>query len=361
MKFKEKACPSIIRLETSNTCNLQCPHCRHHSEDKKNSDDYPEYYRNPKHMTKEEVDFIIDDVSDYNPSITLNLANEPLISPVFSHTVRKIKNSGLSSTFNTNGMKLNREISSLLVETSFDSVNISIDAMSSETLKKARGITNINMLDRNVKELLEIRGDNTYPRIGVTFVNTDYNQHELDSFIDYWKEYVDVIRVGAYMSDDNPDLKSEASINADIQEISGIGMEKLPNRIPCKQLFSELVIRANGDVTPCVVTSEKPNGPIFGNVFKDGGVLKVWNSEKFQRARELHNLGRWDEIDYCKGCDYWVETNNFSEVETSDFIIRSPSPYVAFYNVKSKMKNWNKEGLHERQGTEGLEIESILE
>ena len=37
--------PEIVRLELTNTCNLKCPHCRHHSEDKRLPENYPEYYK----------------------------------------------------------------------------------------------------------------------------------------------------------------------------------------------------------------------------------------------------------------------------------------------------------------------------
>ena len=44
-----------------------------------------------------------------------------------------------------------------------------------------------------------------------------------------------------------------------------------------------------------------------------------------------------------------IESNEMKEKETDDFIIRSPSPYTAFYNVKKKMGNWSRD-LVDRQG-----------
>ena len=59
---------------------------------------------------------------------------------------------------------------------------------------------------------------------------------------------MDVIRVTGYISDLEPDA----------EKIPGVVKEELPDRVPCKQIFRDIVIRANGDITPCVISSEQP-------------------------------------------------------------------------------------------------------
>ncbi|MBI3252256.1 MAG: radical SAM protein [Candidatus Omnitrophica bacterium] len=255
VKLKHADCPDIVRLELTNTCNLACPHCRHHSKEKRKPENYSPYYKTPIDMTEDQVAAIFDEVAPYKPSVTLNVANEPLIAHTFPFAVRKVKECGLSGTFNTNGVTLDRKIAQLLVDVEYDSVNISIDAVTPETLKLARGITRLDHLIKNVEMLLEIRGEKKTPRVGVTFVETDYNYHEI-----------------------------------------------------------------------------------------------VWNGERMNKLRDLHNSGRWDEIPFCQPCDYWVETFDMKEEERDGFLIRNPSPYTTFYNVKSRLDNWNKD-LHDRQGT----------
>lgn len=330
--------PLIVRLELTNTCNLSCPHCRHHSEEKRLPENYAEYYKTESSITNEQVDLIFNEVAEYKPSVTLNVANEPLIAPSFKYAVEVVKGKGLSGTFNSNGIALTPEMSKFLVDEEYDSVNISIDAYTPETLKKARGISTLNKLVRNVERLVEIRGDKKYPRVGVTFVVTDYNSHEVDDFLNFWKERVDVIRLSGYITDKQPDISI----------LPGVSTEVLENRVPCKQIFRDIVIRANGDVTPCVITSEEPS-LVMGNIFKDGGIRGVWHGKKFTEWRELHNSGRWDEIPYCKTCDYWIETFDIKEKVEDGFLIRTPSPYTVFYNVIDRMGNWDKDQLHDRQ------------
>jgi MoaA/NifB/PqqE/SkfB family radical SAM enzyme len=121
--------PEIIRIELTNTCNLACPHCRHHSVEKRKPENYEEFYKTPIDMTEEQVASIIEEVAPSKPSVTLNVANEPLIAKTFPFAVRKVKEHGLAGTFNTNGLTLNGEIARLLVDIQYDSVNVSIDAL----------------------------------------------------------------------------------------------------------------------------------------------------------------------------------------------------------------------------------------
>ena len=134
-----------------------------------------------------------------------------------------------------------------LVENDFDSVNISIDATTPETLKLARGITALDKLQRNVKRLLDARTSKRLPRVGVTFVAMPYNKHEINTFISYWKEFAD-FRFTGY-----------SQINLQIFQSYQVLRLKNTSRIPCKQIYRDIVIRANGDVTPCVITSESHN------------------------------------------------------------------------------------------------------
>lgn len=340
--------PDIVRIELTNTCNLSCPHCRHHSSDKRIPKNYPEYYKNAYHISKEQIRILFEEIGPHKPSITLNVANEPMIAKNFKFAVQELKKYGLSGTFNTNGLMLNQEHCDFLVDQKYDSVNISVDATTPETLKKARGITALEKLQRNVKRLVDTRDrkKSIFPRVGVTFVIMPYNEKEIPDFINYWKKIADVIRFTGYITDKSPDISI----------LPGIDTAKIPPRVPCKQIFSDIVIRANGDVTPCVITAESPDYYSMGNIFRDGGVSGVWNGNKFKEWRLKHNKGAWDEISYCRNCDYWVESFQPKETETDEFIIRSPSPYTVFYNVKSKMENWDRNTLVDRQGFKNKEF-----
>ena len=340
--------PNILRLELANTCNLTCPHCRYFSPEKKLPENLSEYYKTMFAMSEDQVRKIFEEIGPYKPSCTLNIGNEPLHAPQFKFCVTELKKYGCTGTINTNGLLLNKDMCNFLVEQQFDSVSISIDASTKESLKKTRGITSIDKLIRNVKRLVEIRGDNSLPRIMVSFVIMPYNANEVPEFLNFWKNIVDVIRFTGCVPDPNIINKDE---KPDLSMVPGIEMEKMPARTPCLQIYRDMLIKANGDVSPCCINDVI----VMGNIFKDGGIEKVWNGKKFQEWRNLHNQSKWDDISCngnspCKGCDFWVESLQPKEKETEEFIIRSPSPHTVFYNVKKRFDNWDQVNLVERQG-----------
>ena len=69
-------------------------------------------------------------------------------APQFKFCVTELKKYGCTGTFNTNGLLLNKDMCNFLVEQQFDSVSISIDASTKESLKKTRGITAIDKIIR---------------------------------------------------------------------------------------------------------------------------------------------------------------------------------------------------------------------
>lgn len=344
MKLAQPKCPMIIRWELHNQCNLSCPHCRHHALEKRKSDDYPEYYKQKYEFNEQSILALIQEVAPHKPSFTLNVANEPTIGQHFKYALGLIKQYGMNGTFNSNGLKLSKELAEYLVEIEWDSVTISIDATTPESLMKARGIPFLDQVKQAVFNLLEARGDKLHPRIGVTFVDCDYNHHEIPEFLAFWKQHADFIRVTGFIQDMIPD----------VEKIGGeTNRESMPaKRLPCKQIFSDIVIRANGDVTRCVITAESPTleDTVIGNIFEEGGVINVWNNDEFNRIRSVHNESDCSGLDYCNSCDYWIETLDMKEEETDEFIVRKPSAYTTFYNVKDKITNWEKNKLHDRQG-----------
>ena len=48
---------------------------------------------------------------------------------------------------------------------------------------------------------------------------------------------------------------------------------------------------------------------VVGDV-NEQSIQEIWRSPVFERYRQLHKQGRWDEIDLCRDCNYWAYTRN---------------------------------------------------
>ncbi len=82
----------------------------------------------------------------------------------------------------------------------------------------------------------------------------------------------------------------------------------------CGRPFSpEITVRAGGNgklgaVTPCCQTLGPPNESksVLGH-FEDQTFEEIWNGQLYNDLRVKHSENRFDEIDYCKNCDFLYE------------------------------------------------------
>lgn len=184
--------------------------------------------------------------------------SEPFLQKNIRQYYRLIKQKGLPLVISTNGLLLTRELTRFLVEIKLDAISFSIDALTDETMKKVRGVAVIDRINQNVLMMLETRGNLDYPRIGVSFVLSDENEHEKEDFINYWLQHVDVVRI-------NPQFDEKSRVkNMIIPE----------KRVPCYTIYCKMVIDFKGDVLIC--TGDTFAKIKVGNVFKDG-IYKVWH------------------------------------------------------------------------------------
>ena len=83
----------------------------------------------------------------------------------------------------------------------------------------------------------------------------------------------------------------------------------------CGRPFApELTVRAGGEegksgaVVPCCQTLGPPNEEksILGHI-SESSVEEIWNGEKYKKLREAHRSEKFEDIDYCKNCDFLIE------------------------------------------------------
>ena len=71
----------------------------------------------------------------------------------------------------------------------------------------------------------------------------------------------------------------------------------------------DIVIRAGGidgkhaAVVPCCIVLGQDSKAVLGHL-SDQTIAEVYNGEAYNNLRKLHNEHRFDEVDYCKNCDF---------------------------------------------------------
>jgi radical SAM protein with 4Fe4S-binding SPASM domain len=296
-------------------CNLKCPKCLLHSAANKRKLD-----KVRGEMPLEKICRLFDEAAPHKTVFQPALWSEPLTSPFFRDYVQEAGAQGVPLAMNTNGLLLTEALAGFIVKERLSSVFVSIDAMTAETLQAVRGTDQLDHINEMVYCLLSLRGESLIPRIGVSFVLEDANRHELDTFIAKWTRHVDVVRVVNIYE------------NAKLQATDGEPVD----RVPCSALYHTIAIHHNGDVSVCCLDGFCETH--LGNVFETS-VADVWNGEKANHVRQIHEQGMYDKYPFCRDCNIWANFA-FKEETIGNLLIRRSSG-MTYYNRLDRLASWN--------------------
>tara|TARA_R110002074_G_scaffold113838_7_gene243540 strand:- start:223 stop:1218 length:996 start_codon:yes stop_codon:yes gene_type:complete len=309
--------PERVLIDISGKCNLRCPMCLVHGLDDEGLKSLA-----IGDMSFDDVQSIVNELPEGHSMIQPNMWGEPTLAPNFREHVMGMKARKQAIALNTNGLTLNEKLQEFVCDAEVDSVFFSIDAITNETLKKVRGVAQLEKIERNLLSLLKTRGDRKLPRIGATFTLQEANEQEVEDFIDRWVPHVDVVRIGSVFEDGK--LR---------------GVEAKEARVPCSALYTTLPIHYDGDALICCLDGLAEHR--VGNVIKDG-VEAVWNGDELNRVRRLHEEGRWDEVPLCKDCNAWAGHlyEEVIEERAGVKVLVRRSAQFEYYNRIDRLNSW---------------------
>ena len=278
--------PIQIDFELNSSCNLRCPMC-------------PISAESPKGKGKSTwFDFeLYKQIIDYSykegtRAIKLNYINEPLIRKDIIKFIEYARSAGILDIYlSTNGILLNKEISNELIDAGLTRLQISIDAFTEETYQKVRPGGELKTVITNLKNFLEIKKQKKKitPLTRVNFVKTSLNESELDKFISYWSNEVDMIGVQEFVK---PTKVKKNTIT------SNKSLKK--KNFKCSFPFKQLVITNEKKILPCCTFwgEELP----LSTMSNPKDLKTAWNSEKMRNLRQTHLKGDYQSITQCKNC-----------------------------------------------------------
>src|SRR3990167_3470545 len=184
--------PIRFNIEPTNYCNLHCSMC-------------------PRELNRPfgYVDFnlfqkVIDESILYGKRliITINKDGEPLLHPELPRMIKYAKDKKAAYKFNfyTNGILLSETKSLELINSGLDTIHISIDAFSKGTYKKIKNIQKLEVIEENVKRLVELKKKlrSKTPLVIVKIIHTTDTQNEIKPFVNKWKGIANFIEIGKY-------------------------------------------------------------------------------------------------------------------------------------------------------------------
>lgn len=260
-----KKLTSLI-IEPTNACNLRCTFC---------------YVTDGMSRPEGFMDFsLFKKIVDESPGLEhlcMHNWGEPILHKDIFRMVDYAGQSGIKHiVMNTNGTLLTDEIIDRLVNSALTVVRFSIDG-SPETYKRIRGVS----LEKIEKIILKLKKRKEAVRpalsMGVVFTVEEDTQEDADSYMAYWKNIVDHVRL-------QPKLV------------------RSPRREVCPEPFGKdygkLVVLWDGTVIPCCVDY---NATLpLGNAW-ESKVMDLWHSPAIEDLRRQHLTGAFPPV--CADCN----------------------------------------------------------
>lgn len=277
--------PIQLDFELNASCNLKCPMCPISAESPKGKGKKTWF---DFEFFKELIDY---SVKKGTRAIKLNYINEPLIRNDLINFITYAKERGIIDIyFSTNGILLNKDISEKLITSGLTRIQVSLDAFTQQTYDKVRPGGDLKKIVENVNRFLELKEkyNAKIPLLRVNFVKTELNEFELDNFMNFWKDKVDMIGVQEFIKPTK--VKNQIKSKKTIKK----------KNFKCSFPFKQLVINNEKQVLPCCTFWGEELA--LQKVEKPEDLLDAWNSPKMIDLRNKHLEGRYQEIPQCKNC-----------------------------------------------------------
>lgn len=283
--------PLYLQVELHQICNLRCPMC---------SITVPEAnskYITDKHMSWDTYKKIILEAEKYMcPSLNPQGVNEPLLDRELEDYIKFASNHGFFDIImNSNATLLSEERSKKILESGLTRLRFSLDAATKETYEKIRVGAKYDVVMRNIERFVELRNRGGYelPVLGVNLVKMKLNEHEIDLFIDKWKDVVDFIAIQEFIP---PETESDYSM---FYPTESKFRDDMMNGFNCQQPWQRFYIHNTGEVCPCCAFFNSELS--VGNV-KDHSIYELWNSDSMHNLRQLHKEGKYWDNPWCLKC-----------------------------------------------------------
>lgn len=267
--------PQGMVIEPTNACNLRCRMCSVWGEGVQRD-------RAIGYISKELWGSAIEELGSWPVCIDLHIygAGEPLLHPQFFDIVSDAKRkANISVGFLCNATLFDRDRAQAAVELGVDSLSFSVDGAQKDVFEHYRKGAVLERVEENIRFLLDIRTGGK-PSVYLRMVN--HEEADVQMFLEKWAGHVESITV----SRKRP-VRREESLPVKLRQ-------------PCPLISRQMIMGWDGTTVLCC--EDNWGDAIIGR-FPDESLYEIWNGRLLQRARRLHEMGRYEEIALCRTCD----------------------------------------------------------
>ena len=265
--------PHTVDVELTNHCNLRCSFCCRRI-----------MTRMQGSMNDGTFHRILNEITEPRIPVRFIRWGEPLLHPKILEYSRLVKERGLPLHITTNGQLLDEGMMQALVDMELDSIIFSMQGYDREGYKRNRVGGDYDVLSRNIRKLVRLRGCREKPFIMVTTTVDNPNSKDTEYFMSYWNRIVDKVRVGRTV----------------LSWFDDKILSNLDHPV-CYEPFRQLSFNWNGDVTACC--GDYDGLLVVGNIHQSS-LLELWNSKLLEAIRTIVSCGCYNYLTLCGKCDF---------------------------------------------------------
>ena len=238
------------------------------------------------------------------PLINLEGSGEPSLLPDLPLYVEACTKRGLKSYMYCNGSKLVGDFAKDVVDAGISLIRFSCIGYDRQTYKHWMNVDNFDLILDNARFLSNYVKESEKDCIIASYHLILDNTKIEEEVNLYRKNFIEQANTVGYvwkMHNWSGNYKPMYFRNAEKKKSCG------------RPFAPELTVRAGGNgklgaVTPCCQTLGPPNESksVLGH-FEDQTFEEIWNGQLYNDLRVKHSENRFDEIDYCKNCDFLYE------------------------------------------------------
>lgn len=240
-----------------------------------------------------------------NPQINLEGSGEPTMAKDLPEYVKAVKEKGLKCFMYCNGARLNGQFMKDVVDAGIDFIRVSVIGYNREKYNKWMNVDNFNLIISNLKEMQSyINQNNKNCSVSTYHLITDNSQIDYE-ISEYKKNVISQVNSLAYIW----------KMHNWSGNYNNLNPRKKTDRRSCGRPFApEITIRAGGAenrtgaLVPCCQTLGPPNEEksILGH-FDKQSLEEIFNDKPYKDLIKAHTNKEFDNIDYCKNCDFLYE------------------------------------------------------
>lgn len=271
-----------LAIETSSRCNASCVFCPNKKMKRvKSVMSMKIFQKLVDRLVEEKVDLAY---------VNLTGTGEPLMDPSIFDKIKILKERFpktmifMPTNFNLADNKMIKKI----LNSKLDKITISLNANCAKDYKEIMNL-DFKKTIGNIEKLIKLKNRwKSELKIVMTVAGTSVNKKSLHNFVNRWKDRVDEVVINW--------------VHTWAGAVDGsVDKRNWRRRYPCKSLFEQIVVHANGNIALCCVDYE---GKIVGgNVARDS-ILKSFEMGKLARIKQLHRNDQIGKIKMCCQCRF---------------------------------------------------------